>query len=175
MHAQKRFSALPNLVIALLLASFSLGAWASPVVKKVDPPNWWAGLPNPMLLISGEDFGGASVKASAGAGIRKVEVESTGHYIFVWPDFAKSKPGRIIFTVTTPRGSTEISFELSARQPKAAGFQGFGQDDVIYLIMPTDLPTAIPVTTGRHIPTRYTIAVNRRRITAGTLRESGST
>jgi glycosidase len=136
MHAEKRFSPLPILVVGLLLTGFALGAGASPVVKKVEPPNWWTTLPNPMLLISGEDFGGASVKASGGTGIRKVEVESTGHYIFVWPDFTKSKPGRITFSVTTPHGLAEIAFQLSARQTMAAGFQGFSRDDVIYLIMP---------------------------------------
>ena len=136
MHPQKRFSVLPNLVLALWLVSLTLGAWAAPVVKKVDPPDWWTTLPNPMLLVSGEDFGEASVKASGEVRIRKIEVESTGHYIFIWPDFAKAKPGRVIFTITTPRGPVEFPFVLSARQTAAGGLQGFGQDDVIYLIMP---------------------------------------
>src|SRR6516225_3468432 len=125
--------------IARLLAVilFSIRAWAlTPVVNKVEPPNWWSTLPNPMLLVSGENFTDISVEADSGVKIRKIQVEATGHYLFVWPDFSKTKPGRVIFTIKTGSGLARISFTLEARRSTSGAFQGFGHDDVIYLIMP---------------------------------------
>ncbi len=115
-----------------------LGAmgWAAPVVHKVDPPTWWSGLPNPMLLVAGVNLSWASVTVDAKVRIRKVEVESTGHYLFVWPDFGKAKPGKINFRIKTSSGETDVPFTLQSRQDTAGAFQGFGEDDVIYLIMP---------------------------------------
>jgi hypothetical protein len=31
----------------------------APRIDKIDPPSWWAGLPDPMLLLHGENLNGA--------------------------------------------------------------------------------------------------------------------
>jgi glycosidase len=107
-----------------------------PVVTRLDPPNWWVGMPNPMLMISGEELAGASVRtASSEVKISCVEPEATGHYLFVWLDTSNARPGTVKLSLRTPKGSATASFPLQARNT-GIGFQGFGEDDVIYLIMP---------------------------------------
>ena len=107
------------------------------MVKKVDPPNWWTGFPNPMLLISGEDLAQATVTTTTpGISVTRVQPEGTGHYLLVWLDTSNAQTGIAQFKVQAPDGSTTLTFPLHARKPSSAGFQGFNDDDVIYLIMP---------------------------------------
>ena len=45
----------------------AMGATAQGVrlaMDKVDPPNWWAGMPKPMLLVRGEGLGAATFSVS---------------------------------------------------------------------------------------------------------------
>ena len=45
--------------ILLALIGYCRGRQASaqaPRITKIDPPNWWVGLPDPMLLVYGEGF-----------------------------------------------------------------------------------------------------------------------
>ena len=106
-----------------------------PQVVKIDPPNWWAGLPNPMLLLSGQKLAGASVSAETGARVVRVQAQSAGHYLFVWLDIRKTKPGTVHLTVRTAAGSVVVPFAIERRAASSA-HRGFNSDDVIYLIMP---------------------------------------
>ncbi len=129
-----------------LLIVFHLAAPAichgqgKPEVLKVEPPNWWAQHSiNPVrVMIRGRNFAGARLEA-AGPGIKTglTRINAPGTYVFVDVKIdANATPGRRGLRITTPAGTTEASFEISAPLAREGRFQGFNTDDVIYLIMP---------------------------------------
>ena len=123
--------------ILLVVASLCV---AAPTVLKVEPPNWWVGHSiNPVrLLVHGSGFQGARVDAGdSGLDVGLTQVNARGTYLFVDVGIpANTKPGAVSLSVTTGEGAATIPFEISAPLPRAGRFQGFGPDDVIYLIMP---------------------------------------
>jgi glycosidase len=86
-----------------------------------------------------------------------VNARGTSLFVDVYIDPATA-PGPAPLTVTTATGTATIPFAVSAPLPRAGRFQGFGPDDVIYLIMPdrfvnadaaTDNPAKSPGLTDR--------------------------
>src|SRR2546429_9918364 len=95
----------PSLLAAILLLTAMVPAASpqatrvtqpasGPQVERVDPPNWWIGLPNPMLMITGEHLAGARVTTHTG-GVRIVRtVEGReGRYLFVWAEIGTTARG----------------------------------------------------------------------------------
>ncbi len=108
-----------------------------PVVQDTSPPNWWSGLPNPMLLLHGKNLTDAEVSSSvAGISVRRTRVSANGHWAFVWLDIASSPPQRFNLLVRTASGKISVPYELEKRHAPTDGFQGFSSADVMYLIMP---------------------------------------
>ena len=104
---------------------------AAPMVNKVEPPNWFVGLPNPMLLVYGENLTDAQVKsASLGVKVERVDVESTGHYAFVWLDTTAAHAGAVKLTLSNAQGSVAVPFAMSARRAQSVA-QALSVDDVI--------------------------------------------
>ncbi len=128
-------------VFVLILAVLNLGAWAqpAPLVKKLEPPNWWVNYtPELTLLLTGENLNGAHVESTTkdvtplGA-----EASANGHYLFVHLQLSTNlAPGTVPLRLITPAGSTAVSLPLLARADSHGRFEGFSRDDVIYLIMP---------------------------------------
>jgi glycosidase len=143
--AKRRWLGYPVFVLALVLsASAQQIAGAGPTIMKIEPPNWWIGLPNPMVMLTGENLDQARVSTRI-PGIRIVRTinSQNGHYLFVWLDISKaSAPSTVDLRVATPRGRRTVDWQLGRRNLAAEnasdgqGFNGFGPDDVIYLIMP---------------------------------------
>jgi glycosidase/predicted alpha/beta superfamily hydrolase len=128
--------------LLLLAAGGVLGAGAAaaqgPVVEKVDPPGWWTGSTvNPVrVLIRGRNLAGARVRCP-GVRCGGVRVSAAGTYAFVDVTLpAGARAGRYPLTLVTAAGSAEAPFEVTAPLGRAGRFQGFGPDDVVYLIMP---------------------------------------
>ncbi|HEX8068664.1 MAG TPA: alpha-amylase family glycosyl hydrolase [Pyrinomonadaceae bacterium] len=122
-----------------LLAAVPCAAQGRPEVSKVEPPNWWANHSvNPVrLMLRGRNLRGARLEAT-GAGLRvsDVRTNAAGTYLFADLTIApQARPGARTLRVTTPRGTVEAPFEISAPLPRAGRFQGFSPDDVVYLIM----------------------------------------
>lgn len=108
----------------------------SPCIDKIDPPNWWANLPSPMLLLHGNHLANAKVAVTgSGVSAARTQASANGHYLFVWLDTKNAAPQTITVRVTNSSGSTAAPFPLGARKPASAGFQGFSSRDVMYLIM----------------------------------------
>jgi glycosidase len=64
-------------------------------------------------------------------------VNAQGTYAFVDVRIAPStKAGSYPLTLRTSRGSAQAPFTISAQLPTLGRFQGFGIDDVVYLLMP---------------------------------------
>jgi len=123
---------------ALVLTLPSLAPAQAPVVEKIEPPNWWANHTiNPVrVLIRGQHLAGARVECprlACGA----VKVNAQGTYAFVDVRIAPStRPGDYPLTIRTAKGSVKTPFTVSAQLPTMGRFQGFGVDDVVYLLMP---------------------------------------
>jgi glycosidase len=142
-------------VSALLFVSLAIVAQAQITVSKVEPPNWWAGLPeNPMLLLYGAGLSGAHVTTNyPGVTVDRVEPANEG-YLFVFLKMAPNvKPGTAKFSVAGKTGSAGFELPIVARGCGAQGpsspggrtsaqddtskcHVGIRKDDVMYLIMP---------------------------------------
>ncbi|PYS22985.1 MAG: hypothetical protein DMF72_11150 [Acidobacteria bacterium] len=128
------------LLLTTCLAPLGMIARAqSPEVLKVEPPSWWAGSSiNPVrLLIRGHNLKGARVTTSnAALQVGPVKVNPAGTYLFVDVSIGRlPKPGNYHLQVTTRNGSSDANFEVLPPLSRAGNFQGFTNDDVIYLIM----------------------------------------
>jgi glycosidase len=110
----------------------------SPVVRKIDPPNWWVNYtPELTLLLAGENLSGAQVvSASQSVVVLGADASSNGHYLFVRLKVSSSRPETAQLELSTASGSTSVQLPLLARADSRGRFEGFSRDDVIYLIMP---------------------------------------
>jgi glycosidase len=109
---------------------------AAPVIRKVDPPNWWVGLPAPMLLVHGENLERATVQIVAhNVTIQRQTASPNGHWLFIWLDTARASPETIRIVARNSAGSASYDFPLTARRISDKQFQGFSPADVMYLIM----------------------------------------
>jgi neopullulanase len=128
-------------VFVLILAVLNVGAWAqsAPLVKKLEPPNWWTNFaPDLTLLVTGENLGGARVECAAkGVTVLGAEASANGHYLFIRVKLGFAlRAGKVKLQLHSAAGATGIQFPVLARQDAASDFQGIAQNDVIYLIMP---------------------------------------
>jgi glycosidase len=126
------------ITIAAMLLHAGLAAAQAPVVEKVDPPDWWTrSTVNPVrVLVRGKHLTGARVRCTR-VTCARVKVNQAGTYLFVDITIpGGAAPGNYPFRIVTAAGSAEVPFSLTARLPPRGRFQGFGPDDVIYLIMP---------------------------------------
>ena len=133
-----RFCRSCALFVVLLPLNFELYAQAvpRPVINRIDPPNWWPDLPDPMLLIYGKNLNQAKIAVN-GQGVRilRSEASSNGHYAFLWLATKQAKPQDLEITASNTAGSTKRGFALHTRRPSQGRYQGFNPADVIYLVM----------------------------------------
>jgi glycosidase len=111
----------------------------SPVVTKVEPPNWWLRLtPELMLLLSGQHLEATGVTCNLqNLIVERTQATAGGNYLFVWLKLgADLKSGTAVCRINTPTGATSFELPLAAREPTIHRFQGVTPSDVIYLIMP---------------------------------------
>ncbi len=111
----------------------------SPVVTKVEPPNWWLRLtPELMVLLSGRHLEATGVTCNLpNLVVERTQATAGGNYLFVWLKLgAELKSGTAVCRISTPTGSTSFELPLAAREQTIHKFQGLTPADVIYLIMP---------------------------------------
>lgn len=132
----------PLLRLAAALAAVALAGGPAraqaPEVLKVDPPSWWAGHSiNPVrLLIRGRNLAGARMECPRLA-CSAVEVNAAGTYAFVDVTVDGGvAPGAYPLTLRTDGGEARVAFTVSPALPETGRYEGFGPDDVIYLLMP---------------------------------------
>jgi hypothetical protein len=107
--------------IRLLLAFAAIISVASaqaPKIDKIDPPDWWAGLPDPMLLVYGENLREAkfSVRGEGVAAVRE-QASENGHYAFLWLSGEHSSPQTLQIQATNPAGTATAKYEWRRREP----------------------------------------------------------
>jgi neopullulanase len=110
-----------------------------PVVQKIDPPNWWVHYtPELTLLLTGESLRGARIEsATKGLVPLGAEASANGHYLFVHLQLTSDlAPGTVPLRLITAAGSTTVPLPMLTRGDFRGRFEGFSQNDVVYLIMP---------------------------------------
>src|SRR6266403_2811175 len=110
----------------------------SPVVTKVEPPNWWLRLtPELMVLLSGRHLEATGVACNLpNLIVERTQATAGGNYLFVWLKLGSElKSGTAVCRINTPTGATSFELPLAAREPTIHRFQGVTPSDVIYLIM----------------------------------------
>ncbi len=123
---------------ASVQAAMHCAAVQSPVpcVDKIEPPNWWSGMPAPMLLLHGTNFTGARFLVhGSNVSISKTQVSANGHWAFLWLDTADAAPQTLTIQIESASGHISKNFHLERRKAASDGFKGFSPSDVIYLIM----------------------------------------
>ena len=110
-----------------------------PQISKIEPPDWWAGLPSPTLLIYGSGLSDAQVRlvsGPAGVSIGEQRPGKDGLYRFVTlAGVENAKPVRLTLQLRTSSGEKNFSYELQPRSKQPAP-PALSSSDVIYLIMP---------------------------------------
>ncbi|MBK9980646.1 MAG: cyclomaltodextrinase N-terminal domain-containing protein [Gemmatimonadetes bacterium] len=109
-----------------------------PTVSKVEPPNWWANSSvNPVrVLVRGTNLAGARFECGR-LTCGNVKVNERGTYAFVDVVIPRdATAGSYPLTVRTGGGSVAAPFSIAPRLAGHGRFQGFGTEDVMYLLMP---------------------------------------
>jgi glycosidase len=124
----------------VILAGAVIALLAAPQVVKVEPPSWWPGhsVSTVRVLVRGRDLAGARLESAPGlsvAGTPRVSAAGTSLFADVAVDPSAAVGIRRLRLVTAT-GSADVPFEIRAPLPRDGRFQGFGPDDVVYLIMP---------------------------------------
>lgn len=105
-------------------------------MEKVDPPNWWAGMPKPMLLVRGEGLHDATFSLSdTSLRIEKIVPSENGHWAQLWLSASPNEPETVMLRAQLGAEKTEMQYTFAARRPAGDGFAGFSSRDVMYLIM----------------------------------------
>jgi glycosidase len=112
----------------------------SPVVTKVEPPNWWVGLTQEvMVLVSGRGLDANKVECNLSSVIvERTQSTAGGAYLFVWLKFgADLKSGTLVCRITNSEvGMASFELPISSRTETIHRFAGITPEDVVYLIMP---------------------------------------
>ena len=141
LRSSSRSSHFLQLIAVFLVLAVAIPARAAtaPVIKKVEPPNWWTDYVSPvMVLLTGGNLNGAEITtAYPGAHIDKLQIQPDGYHAFVWLSLdATAKPGNLEFLVKRGGQSTRVVMPLRERPGAIGRYQGLTRDDVIYLVMP---------------------------------------
>jgi glycosidase len=108
----------------------------APAIDSIDPPNWWIGLPNPMLLLHGEGLNGAKFAVNGkSVKLERTQVSENGHWAFLWLNLKSASPQTLSVAATTGRGQAKSSYVVTERSHDPGAHSGFSSADVLYLIM----------------------------------------
>lgn len=119
-----------------MLPVFAAAQQGAPRMVKVDPPNWWAGLPKAMLLVQGENLEGAKFRVSdAKLRVDRVKVSANGHWAELWLNASPREQESVTISAVNGSGTTTLPFRFEKRRTESDGFAGFSSKDVMYLIM----------------------------------------
>ncbi len=80
----------------LLVLAVTSAVAQKPQIDKVDPPNWFAALPDPMLLLHGSGLKDAHYRVQ-GKEVRVLRSRSSdnGHWAVVWLGTQGARPGKL--------------------------------------------------------------------------------
>ena len=119
-----------------LFAFVSPAQMAKPAITKIDPPGWFVGLPDPMLLVHGEGLQQAQF-AVEGEGVKLIrsEASANGHWAFLWIETGSAAAQTLRITAANSQGQAQTSFALASRSGDPNAHRGFSSADTLYLVM----------------------------------------
>jgi neopullulanase len=108
----------------------------APCIAKIDPPGWWAGMPEPMLLVNGQNLEHAQFTID-GTGVKliRTQISENGHWAFLWLDTGNAAAQSLWITAKSNQGEARSPFQLAERTHDPNAHSGFSSADVLYLIM----------------------------------------
>ncbi|MDR3725308.1 MAG: alpha-amylase family glycosyl hydrolase [Terracidiphilus sp.] len=120
-----------------------------PSIDKIDPPDWWAHMPNPMLLVHGAGLANASFHvAGTGVALARTQTSANGHWAFLWLDTGNAPAQTLQILAHTADGDARTSYVLARREEQSKAHAGLQNSDVLYLIMPDRFADAAPNPSG---------------------------
>lgn len=125
-----------SLIYSFLVLNTFLSA-QNIIINKIEPPNWWEGMKynKIQLMVYGEGLNNAEVK-SKDLNITKVESVENDNYLFVDIDLNETKAGSYEISFSDGKSEAKINYRVNERIKSPTFYNGFNQEDVIYLIMP---------------------------------------
>jgi glycosidase len=131
-HNYVKYSALALGIVSCA----ALQAADAPKITKVDPPNWWAGMPKAMLLVNGENLSGAQFTLSdALLHIKKADISTNGHWAELWLDASPATAETVTIKAHTKDGDATHPYRFERKRASTDGLAGFSSRDAMYLIM----------------------------------------
>ncbi|MBK6350881.1 MAG: glycoside hydrolase family 13 protein [Proteobacteria bacterium] len=128
-------------VAVLWLAVVAMPALAADPIERVEPASWWVGMKDDrlQLLVHGTRIADLEPAVQyTGVVLDSVERVANPNYLFVNLQISPAtRPGS--FHISFRKGGKTVAshrYTLNAREPDSAVRQGFGPQDVIYLITP---------------------------------------
>ena len=109
---------------------------SAPCISKIDPPGWFAGLTDPMLLVRGERLQQAKFTVEGeGVKLTRTETSANGHWAFLWLDTRSAAAQTLMVSAANNQGKAQHPFVLAERSRDPNAHRGFSSADVLYLIM----------------------------------------
>ena len=105
-------------------------------ILKVDPPNWYATLPKPMLLVRGEGLRGAAITLSDPAlHVEWTQFSDNGHWAQVWLSASPAHAETVQLNIRRGREHAQQAYTFNTPRAAGDGASGFSGRDVMYMIM----------------------------------------
>ena len=121
----------------------ALPAFASrpaPMVDRIEPPFWWAGMAEPslQLMVYGPDVNRADVALDyPGVSVDSVVRLDGPNHLFVYLNVGReAKPGKMELKFKLDGRTQKVAYDLKSRDRSPEDYPGFDTSDVLYLIMP---------------------------------------
>jgi glycosidase len=134
-----------RLILLLSIALFSgcaasVQAQKTAAISRVEPPHWYVGMENPNLQILLYGLNIAAFEPSLtypGVEITEVTRVDNPNYLFVQLRLApETQPGQMTFELAQGKRKFKQNYELQPRRFENNLVNGFGQQDLLYLILP---------------------------------------
>src|SRR5271168_3251890 len=105
-----------NALLPMTCCWFTAQAQDTVKLLKVDPPNWWAAMPKPMLLVRGEGLGEAKFSLSdAQLRVEKTVVSDNGHWAQLWLSASPAQPETVTLQARHAKSIAEMHYTFAAR------------------------------------------------------------
>ncbi len=111
-------------------------AGQAPKIDKIDPPGWWSGLPDPMLLVHGENLNHSCFTVDGrGVSLIRAQESDNGHWAFLWLRTKDAPPQTLWVTARSDHSQARSAFPLATRNNDPKAHSGLSPADALYLIM----------------------------------------
>ncbi len=131
---------LKSKVIVFFLVIFIFSSAQEIKVNKIEPPNWWVGMNynQVQLMVYGENLKDIDAKFDNDE-IKVVKVHEIENPTYAFIDIeipSTLKSGEYKLTLSKNENEISVEYPINKRQSADGRYQGFSNEDVMYLLMP---------------------------------------